>query len=389
MGVKIRQKVKGKDKPWTVFINHKGQRKSIQVGSKTAANKVAKRIEEELANKGLNLEAKKKPVLTFKEYSKVWFEVDVKASNKKSTAENYKGYLSKHILPVFGNLKVTEINKRTIKTFLLQKAGQGYSKSFCNQLKNVISGVLNIPVEDEIILANPALHLGKGFLKENGSKKPIAALDSDELKQLLDYVQRHFPGDYPLFLLLARTGMRISEALGLKWTDFDFNERSIKISRGLYRNRISTPKNDKTRVVDMSKQLAETLKVHETNSKRKGLRLGLGEAPEYVFTSLRGAFINPDVWRRDVFEKAIKKSGVKRIKIHGLRHTYATLRISKGDNVADVSKQLGHHSVKFTYDTYYQWIPGKKKSELDGLDDIAFQNAKNAPYTHLDKTASL
>jgi integrase len=290
---------------------------------------------------------------------------------------------------VFGNLKVTEINKRTTKTFLLQKAGQGYSKSYCTQLKNVISGVLNIPMEDEIIPANPALQLGKGFLKENGQKKPIVALDTDELKQLLDYVQRHFPGDYPLFLLLARTGLRISEALGLKWTDFDLNERSIEISRGLYRNRISTPKNGKTRIVDMSKQLAETLKIHETNSKRKGLRLGLGEAPEYVFTSLRGKFINPDVWRRDIFEKAVKKSGIKRITIHGLRHTYATLRISKGDNVADVSKQLGHHSVKFTYDTYYQWMPGKKKSEVDGLDDATFQNSKNASYAHLDKTASL
>ncbi len=50
------------------------------------------------------------------------------------------------------------------------------------------------------------------------------------------------------------------------------------------------------------------------------------------------------------------------------------MRISKGDNIADVSKQLGHHSVKLTLDTYYHWIPGKKKSEVDGLDDIEFQD---------------
>ena len=74
-----------------------------------------------------------------------------------------------------------------------------------------------------------------------------------------------------------------------------------------------------------------------------------------------------------VFSKALTKAKLRKIRIHDLRHTYATLRISKGDNIADVSKQLGHHSVKLTLDTYYHWIPGKKKSEVDGLDDIKFQ----------------
>ena len=53
-----------------------------------------------------------------------------------------------------------------------------------------------------------------------------------------------------------------------------------------------------------------------------------------------------------------------------MRQTYATLRISKGDNIADVSKQLGHGSVKLTLDVYYHWMPGSKKSEVDGLDDL-------------------
>jgi integrase len=64
-----------------------------------------------------------------------------------------------------------------------------------------------------------------------------------------------------------------------------------------------------------------------------------------------------------------QKAGLRKIRVHDLRHTYATLRITKGDNVADVSKQLGHHSVKFTMDIYYHWIPGGNKSEVDGLDD--------------------
>jgi integrase len=60
-----------------------------------------------------------------------------------------------------------------------------------------------------------------------------------------------------------------------------------------------------------------------------------------------------------------------------MRHTYATLRIAKGDNIADVSKQLGHHSVKLTLDTYNHWMPGKKKAEVDGLDDAEYRSEKD------------
>ena len=66
--------------------------------------------------------------------------------------------------------------------------------------------------------------------------------------------------------------------------------------------------------------------------------------------------------------KVLEKAGLRQIRIHDLRHTYATLRISKGDNILDVSKQLGHHSVKITLDVYAHWMPGGKKSEVDELD---------------------
>jgi integrase len=64
------------------------------------------------------------------------------------------------------------------------------------------------------------------------------------------------------------------------------------------------------------------------------------------------------------------KAGLRRIRIHDLRHTYATLRISKGDSITDVSNQLGHYSVKLTLDVYNHWLPGGRKSEVDGLDSL-------------------
>jgi integrase len=98
----------------------------------------------------------------------------------------------------------------------------------------------------------------------------------------------------------------------------------------------------------------------------------LEDKPEYVFTNRDGGFMDQDHWRSSVFKKALQKSGLREIRIHDLRHTYATLRISKGDNIADVSNQLGHHSVRFTMDVYYHWFPGKKKFEVDTLNDPSF-----------------
>jgi len=83
-------------------------------------------------------------------------------------------------------------------------------------------------------------------------------------------------------------------------------------------------------------------------------------------------------WRPRVFNKALKKAGMRRIRIHDIRHSYATIRIQAGHNIADVSNQLGHHSIKFTMDVYYHWIPGKQKSEVDSLDNLHL----SAPHMH-------
>ena len=64
----------------------------------------------------------------------------------------------------------------------------------------------------------------------------------------------------------------------------------------------------------------------------------------------------------------LAKANLSHIRIHNLRHTYATLRVAKGDNIQDVSKQLVHHSVKFTLDVYFHWLPGENKGQVDELD---------------------
>ena len=67
------------------------------------------------------------------------------------------------------------------------------------------------------------------------------------------------------------------------------------------------------------------------------------------------------------------------MRIHDLRHTYATLRVAKGDNIVDVSNQLGHHDPGFTLKKYAHWLPGEHKSQVDELDNIAPIRTVSAP----------
>jgi integrase len=394
MGVRVRQKKKGRGNPWWVFITHNGKRTSRQVGDKAAAETVASKIRAKLQLNQFEWEPEpKKPEPEkplFKDIATGYIEITVPATCKESTTYDYTGILKRHVLPVFEDMPIDEINSGVIKSFLFSKVNEGFSASTVSHTKNIISGVFTDAVDNELIDVNPALSLGRNFMQKitdviqsrkvsegienEGQADPLSA---EELKLFLNAVARYYPDHHPLFLLLARTGCRIGEALGLKWGDIDFNGRFINLSRGYSRGRISTLKNKRKRQVDMSLQLAETLEAYRVQCKKKGLTLGLGDEPEWVFSNSRGNPIEASNWRRRVFNKALKKAKLRKIRIHDTRHTYATLRIAKGDNIADVSHQLGHHSPKFTMDFYYHWMPGKKKGEVDGLDDPEFRDEEN------------
>ena len=128
----------------------------------------------------------------------------------------------------------------------------------------------------------------------------------------------------------------------------------------------------------MTPHLTETLKTLRIEHKKNALKHGR-PVPVWVFTNTRGKMLT-----RAVFENALKKcldkSNLRKIRIHDLRHTYASIRLLRGHNVGDLSYQLGHSSIKITYDIYGHWIPGKFKSEVDELDhppQSTLQNAEN------------
>ncbi len=377
MGVRVKEKVKGSGE-WWIFINHNGKRKSKKIGSdKKLAVEVARKIDARLTLGEVNL-SKNERIPSFGEYARTWIDVVVLATCKPSTLRGYKMDLKAHILPVFKSVPVNEINRMMVKKFLLKKINSGLAPSTVTHFKNAIGGILNLAVDDEVIPTNPAHKLGK-VIKSRDLQLKSDPLTRDELSLLLETFRTHFPQHYPLVLTLARTGMRLGEALALQWSDIDFNSRFITIQRGISWGKVETPKNGKTRRVDMSKQLTETLFKLKRNRKIEPID---GDN-DWIFTSATGSPIDASSFRSRVYNPALQKAGLRKIRIHDLRHTYASLLIQAGESLAYIRDQLGHHSIKVTVDIYGHLAPEGNKEAVDGLDDGIFNAPKrtlSAPY---------
>jgi integrase len=370
MGAKIREKPKGSG-VWWVFISHNGRRKSKRIGKdKRLAREVAKKVEARLIRGDLSIDDAR----TFKQYSKTWIDIVVPATCKEQTAEDYKALLKNHVLTEFGDIRVNEINKLMLKSFLMKKYKSGVAASTVNHVKSVISGVLNLAVDDGTIPANTCHRLGKLY-REKQISEEINPLSRDELSLLLNSFKEHYPNDYPLALLLARTGVRLGEAFALQWGDIDFNERFITVQRNIVNGKITTPKNDKSRRVDMSKQLTQALLDLRHQRKSETIKKGWGQVPEWVFINAKGNPLDKNHWRKRVFYKALEKAKLRKIRIHDLRHTYASLLIQANESLAYIRDQLGHHSIKVTVDIYGHLAPGGNKEAVDRLDDSEYFDA--------------
>lgn len=366
MGVIVRQKIKGRGNDWWVFINWQGKRKSIKIGDKAAAEVVASRIREELKTGTLDLASKKKK-LTFGEYAQKWLDGYGETHLKYSTLKGYQVAIRVHL----GNLTerpLDQITRAEIKEIIFEKLKTGLSPKTVTNIKALISSILSHAVEDELIVINPAIRMGK-FIKNKDRKSNVNFLTREEAQLFLEAVGKHFLRYYPFFLCALRTGMRLGELRALEWGDVDFQGGFIEVRRAYVLGAITTPKNGKSRRIDMSRQLAETLKSLLVERKREALAKGWGEIPRQVFVNEDGGIIHEANLRNRVFFKALAKAGLRRIRIHDLRHTFASLLIQNAESLAYVKEQLGHHSIQITVDIYGHLVPGANRQAVDRLDD--------------------
>ena len=124
----------------------------------------------------------------------------------------------------------------------------------------------------------------------------------------------------------------------------------------------------------MSAQLTEALKTLLKARKAEALKKGWGQVPEWVFCNGDGGPLDGDNLRHRVFYKLLAKAGLRRVRFHDLRHSYASLLIAQGESLAYIRDQPGHSSIQLTVDTYGHLIPGANRQAVDRLDDATIRN---------------
>jgi integrase len=379
MAVKVKQH-KGK---WWVFIDHKGKRKAKCIGkSEKAAKEVAGKIEAKLKLGDFSL-LEEKPARPFDVYFRNWLDTCVKVHCKERTYDIYESVFRRYLLPAFGQKDINDITREEVKKLAYDMLARGLRRGTVKSHLASLRAMFNDAAEDQHVSFNPATRFMKRSRSEEGEQRQKASfLTREELGLLLRTCQEHFPAYYPFISLLVRTGVRLGEALGLQWEDVDFSGRFIEVQRTLSSGRVSPPKSGKSRRVDMSQQLTETLKALLVERKKETLKKGWGEVPLWVFVSGVGTPLDRGNFHRWVWRKLLAKAGLRHIRAHDLRHTFASLLLQNGESLVYVKDQLGHHSIKITVDIYGHLVPGGNRQAVDRLDGLENETIRNLDATN-------
>ena len=175
-----------------------------------------------------------------------------------------------------------------------------------------------------------------------------------EVEGLLRIASRCEARFHPALVVLFSTGLRRGELLGLKWEDVDFERNRIHVRRALVRTGLTGPKSGNGRFVAMSPALGALLLGLLGLRRRQCLAAGWPEVPEWVFPSEVGSPWRPEnfetVWLR--LRRRANQAGIRPLKLHCTRHTWASMALAAGKSVRRVADQLGHASPALTLKTY-------------------------------------
>jgi len=181
--------------------------------------------------------------------------------------------------------------------------------------------------------------------------------------------------NFPLFLTALRAGLRRGELGALKWGDIQFGaseqdaNRYILVQRNYVYGQFTTPKSNKPRRVDLSRQLRATLLALRDEKLMKAFLAGKNSvSDELVFPAPEGGVLDPDNLYDRYFLPVLEKAGLRRIRLHDLRHTFGYLLIQAGAPVPYIRDQMVHSGIRVTADVYGHLLPGANVACIDRLD---------------------
>ncbi len=291
---------------------------------------------------------------TVGKWVETWYEIYSRPHIRESTQKYYRRFIGRHIVPMLGDKKLTKLTSRDIQRMyneVLEHGrvrdrqrlkNPGMSAAYVRGLHTMFHNCLERAVKERLLLRNPS----DDCIPPKLQRKEMKVLKPENLSAYLKAAEEL--GVLPMFFLELSTGLRKGELTALMWSDLDMKRKTLRISKqaiGLDGGgiKIAPPKTETSiRTIAISQEVLEQLIAeHEKHP----------DSP-YMFPSPRtGELYHPDSIA-NLHKKILKRAGLEPIRLHDLRHTFATLALQNGVDIKTVSWMLGHYDAGFTLRTY-------------------------------------
>jgi integrase len=314
---------------------------------------VERRLHEALgdAARGLVFDAEN---MTVGEYLDRWLD-STRDSVKPVTWENYRRNVRLHIKPRLGEVKLAKLTPAHVQGLYDEKR-RTLAPATVHLIHGTLSSALNQARMWRLVFENVASATKRPKLRH----EEITPLSAEQSKALLEAVS----GDRyeAIYVLALTTGARIGELLALRWSNLHADAGTLRIERTRSAAkdgpRFTTPKGGKGRTAHLTPRALEALRRHRARQNEERLAAGaLWEDYDLIFPTRTGGVMRPSNLTDDHFKALLARAGLPNIRFHDLRHTCATLLLSRGVHPKLVQELLGHATIAMTLDRYSHWIP--------------------------------
>jgi integrase len=308
---------------------------------------------------------------TFGQFVTRWIET-VAPSLRPKTASNYAQLLLSHAVPLVGRIPLIRLQATDLVRVYEERRKAGAAPRSILHLHRAIYRCLRHGERWGDVVRNVAALVDAPKVV----RAEMRALTADEGRRLIEVVQ----GDrLEAFLVLAlSTGMRSGELLGLTWRAVDFDRGAISVLASLQPSpeglRLMEVKTNRSRlVIDIEPRVVAALRRHRASQGMERRVAG----PEWrdsdlVFTTTSGAPIDGRDLIRKWFRPLLKRAGLPPIRIHDLRHSYASIALARGVHPKVVQEALGHSTIAVTLDLYSHVVPSLQREAAKEMGEALF-----------------
>lgn len=296
------------------------------------------------------------PQMTMQSLVELYID-DMRNRLRLSTMNNKEHMIRTKVLPYFAKLKLNDIKPTIIRQWQNELMSQGFSETYLKSINNQLCAILNYAVKYYGLHENPchkAGSMGKKHAKE------MHFWTKDEYLQFSESIANR-PQSHMIFQLLYWCGIREGELLALSIKDIDLEEKVITINKSYQRingeDIITEPKTPKSnRVIALPDFLCDELKSY--------FDLLYNKKPNARIFEVTKSYLYHEM------NRGCTLSGVKKIRVHDLRHSHASLLIELGFSPLLIAERLGHENIETTLNTYSHLYPHKQAELANTLDSI-------------------